>query len=480
MKKITLLIIYISFTLSGFSKDIEAYFNSKQFKLEGQGTLVENYLSISPMSINYLTNTNGKLQGQIEITQIYKQGDKIVDFKKYVLNTLEIGADSIAHEIIDQQRFVLAPGDYTFELDLKDLNAFGDTPFKYQEIVTVKGFHNVFEFSDVEFIDSYTKTDQPTEFSKSGYQIIPYILNHLSSEIIKLAYYAELYSTEEDEAFVMMQFIEDFETSQQLTKYSKLSKIKSKKVIPIMNVFNIEELPSGKYNLVLQLKNKENKIIAEQKTFFTRENPTKFDLNNFLADNTTNTFVDTYSDSLLFEYIKCLSPIASTLERSVINRVDSLNTDMKKRFFYSFWMQRDEINPQKKWSDYLVEVNKVEKQYSNQVKHGYETERGRVYLQYGPPNSIMERPNETNSYPYEIWHYYRIGRFSNKKFVFYNTDLISNDYQLLHSDMYGERYNYRWQIDLHKRNTPFESVDDTTPINDTFGNPQDNLFNNPR
>jgi hypothetical protein len=46
--------------------------------------------------------------------------------------------------------------------------------------------------------------------------------------------------------------------------------------------------------------------------------------------------------------------------------------------------------------------------------------------------------------------------------------------------MYGERNNYRWQIDLRKRNTPFESVDDTKPINDTFGSPQEDLFRNPR
>jgi GWxTD domain-containing protein len=481
MRKLIFTAIASIIGLSAFSKDIQAYYNSKQFKLEGKGTLVENYLSISPHSVVYKSNSEGKLLAQIEITQIYKQGETIVDFKKYVLTSPEIGSDSIADDFIDQQRYILKPGDYIFELEMLDLNDDKSVPFKYQEEVTVQDFSSKLNFSDAQFIESYSKTETPSEFTKSGYDIIPMVLNHLASDVFKLAYYAELYLVNaSDDMYLLTQYLEDFETSRQLSNYAKGSKVKNESITPILNVFNIQELPSGKYNLVFQLRNKDGIIVAEKKTFFTRENPTKFDINNFLADNVTNTFVDGYTDADLSKYIKCLQPIASTLENSVIKRVDSLNTDMKKRFFYSFWKQRDEVKPEDKWLAYNLEVEKVEKEYATRIKRGYETERGRVYLKYGPPNSIMERPNESNSYPYEIWHYYRIDRFSNKRFVFYNPDLITNDYDLLHSDMYGERFNYRWQIDLRKRNTPFESVDDTRPINDTFGSPQDDLFRNPR
>jgi GWxTD domain-containing protein len=478
--------LFISISLcilsfSAFAKDISTFYNSKQFKLEGKGTLVENYLSIAPHSIVYKPNANQKPQGRIEITQIYKQGNVIVDFKKYILNSPEIGQDSIADDFVDQQRFVLTPGEYVFELELLDLNDDKATAFKYQEMVTIQDFSVGIQFSDAEFIESYVKTDQPSEFTKSGYDIVPFVMNHLPSEIVKLAYYTELYLGESsNDVHILTQFIEDFETSRQLTKYAKVSKTKNERIVPVLNVFNVQELPSGKYNLVMQLKNKDGVVVAEKKTFFTRENPTNFDINNFLADNVTNTFVDNYSDADLKEYIKSLTPIASTLENNVIKRVDSLSFDMKKRFFYSFWKQRDEARPEDKWLTYNKEVEKVEKTYATKVKRGYETDRGRVYLQYGPPNSIMEKLNESNSYPYEIWHYYRIDKYSNKKFIFYDPDLITNDFQLLHSDMYGERNNYRWQIDLRKRNTPFDSVDDTRPANETFGSPQDDLFRNPR
>ena len=48
---------------------------------------------------------------------------------------------------------------------------------------------------------------------------------------------------------------------------------------------------------------------------------------------------------------------------------------------------------------------------------------GRIFLYHGPPNTITDRPNEPSAYPYQIWHYYKIGKFNNKRFIFYKPDL---------------------------------------------------------
>ena len=39
-------------------------------------------------------------------------------------------------------------------------------------------------------------------------------------------------------------------------------------------------------------------------------------------------------------------------------------------------------------------------------------------MQYGPPNSRNKVDNAASTYPYEIWHYYKLKNQSNKKFVF--------------------------------------------------------------
>ena len=96
----------------------------------------------------------------------------------------------------------------------------------------------------------------------------------------------------------------------------------------------------------------------------------------------------------------------------------------------------------------------------------------------GPPNTRTQQPNEPSAYPYEIWHYYKIGNFSNRKFVFWNQELASNNYELLHSDMFGEPNNYRWQDMLQKRNTTFENIDGGNEKRH-FGGRQDDYFTMP-
>ncbi|MNE52490.1 hypothetical protein D3C80_1471650 [compost metagenome] len=108
---------------------------------------------------------------------------------------------------------------------------------------------------------------------------------------------------------------------------------------------------------------------------------------------------------------------------------------------------------------YKKNVVLVEANYGNNFQSGFETDRGRVYLQYGQPNTIIVRETSPSEYPYEIWHYYKIKNFSNKRFVFYNPDLVNNAYRLLHSDMVGEQQNYKWQEMLVKRNNSGQGVD---------------------
>ena len=39
---------------------------------------------------------------------------------------------------------------------------------------------------------------------------------------------------------------------------------------------------------------------------------------------------------------------------------------------------------------------------------------------------MMDRFNEMDAYPYSIWHYYRAGKYTNRRFVFYQASLANN------------------------------------------------------
>ena len=102
-----------------------------------------------------------------------------------------------------------------------------------------------------------------------------------------------------------------------------------------------------------------------------------------------------------------------------------------------------------------------------------------VYLQYGAPSRTLDRELSASEYPYEMWEYNKIGIYSNKKFIFYNPDLVNNNYRLLHSDMIGELKNPRWQAELNSRSIKRGNVDDPNEYNpDSWGNNARQLLGN--
>jgi hypothetical protein len=126
---------------------------------------------------------------------------------------------------------------------------------------------------------------------------------------------------------------------------------------------------------------------------------------------------------------------------------------------------------------YKIQVQLVERIYSNNFQEGFETDRGRVYLQYGAPTNIIKKETSRSEYPFEIWVYNEIGKFSNKRFIFYNPDLVNNTYRLLHSDMIGELKNSGWQKELSKRNTTGGNVDNPNGnLQDEFGGGANEYF----
>jgi hypothetical protein len=119
-------------------------------------------------------------------------------------------------------------------------------------------------------------------------------------------------------------------------------------------------------------------------------------------------------------------------------------------------------------------VRKADLSFKTRMKKGYETDRGRVFLKYGPPNTIVDRPYEKDVVPYQVWHYYKLGTLSNRRFVFYQPDLIANEFIMLHSDVPGEITNTNWQNYL-VRNKSIE----LDPSSDYRGKSGED-FNNPR
>ena len=298
--------------------------------------------------------------------------------------------------------------------------------------------------------------------------MIPYVSDFFPSSVEKLIFYTEIYDTDkilgENEGFLLRYYIENYNTQMPLNDFNMFKRQTAAPITVVFKEFNISELPSGNYNLVIEARDRENQLLKAKRFFFQRSNPgVDIDLKDISTINITNTFVyDIMDVDTLSEYINSLYPISEPKERQFAkNQLKAQNLKLMQQYFYNFWYKRNNLNPEEEWNIYKRQLQYVNKHYSTMIKKGYETDRGRVYLQYGPPNNLVERKHEPGVYPYEIWHYYKINDQNNKKFVFYNPDIVGNEYALLHSDVRGEIGNRNWEMILHRRQTPLYDYRET-------------------
>ncbi|MBU0763846.1 MAG: GWxTD domain-containing protein [Bacteroidetes bacterium] len=464
MKNRTILfgILMSLFYMNSFSSDYpRVFFYYCPFNVPDEKPFIETYLTVLGNSLVYRSTENGKFHAGLEITIIFTREDSVVNFKKYTLNSPEIeDTNDTKPNFIDQQRFVLDQGSYGLELRISDIYQ-DSSRFQYNDTVSFTFDEDSIAFSGIEFIESYKATDRPNILTKSGMDIIPYVSDFYPENISNLTFYAEIYNTLKlfaaDESFLVNYYIKSYKSKSIHNTFTQFQKKKPAQVVPVLGTFLIEKLPSGNYELVLEIKNRENKIIGSQKVFFQRSNPSIYiDIGDFINTDAANTFACRITNAdTLSDYIMSTLPACDEREaifaRNVVSKGDLV--EMQK-FFYSFWEKKAPENPEPAWVKYNDRVKAVNHEYGTQTKKGYETDRGRVYLQYGSPNQIIEETHDPSSYPYEIWKYYTLNNQSNVKFLFYNPDIAGSDYTLLHSTLRGEIRTANWDMILHKRNTP--------------------------
>ncbi len=477
--------------LSCQASNVTAYFSYAVFNTPGKGPYVETYLTVSGNSVVF-KKEKGKYKGAVQITMTFKQGTEIVKTTSYNLLSPDVADSSNKPNFIDQQRFSLANGKYDYEIFIQDNNSEKKDQFSSKGTIEIKMSTAQIQASDIQLLESYSKSVSPSILTKNGYDLIPYGIDYYPDEMTKLAFYSETYNTDavmgKDQKFAFVYYIESYETLEKMEGYHAFSKQLASPVNVLMGQFDIKTLPTGNYNLVIEVKDNENKVQSQKKHFFQRRNVVaKIALKDIDAVDPNMTFVSKYKNKdTLKEMIRCLWPISSSSEREwQNNQIASAEESTMQKYIYAFWSNKNEKNPEGEWNKYYEQVRIVDKLFRAGKYPGYYTDRGRVYLQYGAPDARQEVTSEPDSYPYEIWQYYRIKSNdntqmqTNKKFVFYNRELAGNKYVLIHSEARGEIKDARWQLKLKQRTDFKVNLDDETPKS-TPGSAAGDLFTNPR
>ncbi|MCI4668713.1 MAG: GWxTD domain-containing protein [Bacteroidia bacterium] len=286
--------------------------------------------------------------------------------------------------------------------------------------------------------------------------IIPMVTNQTFINEKALSFYMEIYNANQvfgEKANITMRSV-IYQGDNRLFNYQSKDK---PSVAGIINVFKeeipIENLPSNIYYLQIEVfaQGRPMKTFRQKFYVYNSSIASTYDRNTIASNSDVDVF-NSYTEEELEYYLQTLRYQATIDERNFIKVLE--NYQQKKNFIFSYFERRKSSDKTVRalWNGHLMALKYVNQEFKSALKEGWQTDRGRVLLTHGIPNHVDRHPSQSGMIPYEIWRYNKLGPQNSVLFVFYDPDLATNEYQLLHSNKYGEINNPRWRTLLDSRN----------------------------
>ena len=125
----------------------------------------------------------------------------------------------------------------------------------------------------------------------------------------------------------------------------------------------------------------------------------------------------------------------------------ALSVKAKRDYLRRFWTRRDPTpgTPENELADEfyarVADANRRFREGGAFRIPGWRTDRGRIFIKYGPPDAVLSRPRPPGSLPYEVWKYTRKRLV---KYCFVDLTRFGN-YALVWTDDRLERSEPNWR-----------------------------------
>ena len=441
------------------------------------------------------TSTAETPSDSLTLTMIAFQGDDIVSFQKDNVLARPDVADSSALRHVHVARLAVPHGGIRLEW----LVSQDDSPLWQHNASVRVPMGGMPEFTDVMVVNTHapaTEWSQPS-MVHSGLDLIPKVGNAIPVNATSARFYVELHGLDEvvpTDSLFLLKFgwaDEDGQWNPSATRYLRKT---AAAIVPVFEVLPCTRTSPALRQPVMKLEAQTRDghvVVSRDVTLGDREMPTG---QPWTAPSPSDDVLlpSLHGHDTLEVVVKLLEDhlaMATTNEQSTIQQVliPGGDVDLMKRYISGFWMDRSSSIPEAEamLAQYLERIAYVDAKYG-QCKYGQGslTEMGNIYLRFGKPNTVVKRHHETDYYPYEIWHYHKAGRFNNKRFLFFAPHVVGECFELLHSDMLGERQNEDWLSQLRSRENTVQvskSMENRLNPRDTFsGEEPEDLFFNPR
>jgi GWxTD domain-containing protein len=415
---------------------------------------LEVNLEIAAQSITFKPVDTLHLQAAVEVLIAVMQGDKVINYEKYLLKSL---LTNLPIDLLDVKRLSVPAGDYRLEVVVTDVNdeknkASYNADLKVSNEATLR-------LSDVQLLRSFKPDQSEHPFTKNGFFLEPLPFSFYDQSATILAFYAEIYHADKviaHEQYGVRYFVEQDKGNGVWALISVGNQNKKPAPIDALLVqMDIRNYESGNYRLTLELRGKDFKLLTERKILFQRSNP----LLNFATaeindELLSKQFVKDLELEDLTYCLKALLPFCVSDESETVKTIIKEKDVKKMRYFvFRHFAKQDANHPENAYQRYMDVANAAHNRFKSGFRYGFETDRGRTFLKFGKPDDMIHIEDDPSAPHYEIWIYYDFPKTkqTNVKFLFYNPSLAGEDFIILHSTARGEINNPRWERELYKK-----------------------------
>jgi len=400
---------------------------------------VEVYYSFPQGGLTYVPDSAG-YSGTLDLTLTAKRKDSLMYAARWLAPHV-VGDTSVlatGMSLVSIHSISLPSGDYVLKLlarDLADDSRKDSVVFRLPVRPVGEGKTVL---SDVEFASTVRLSEQKTIFYKNKFEVRPNV-GGMYSEDQTCFLYAEAYNLlvgEDRGDYIIRSSVFDAVGREMLT-WDRPQKRKYESRV-IVDTVSIRNLKTGTYTLLLSLLDSTKKTLTSSgKKFFVYNSVLGLDSTlQSSAGVLPLTVYSTMDEPELDEEWKQTRYEALPEELSQYEGLQGV--DSKRKFLTSFWRRR----PTGMRDAYMARVAHANQNFHMMGRKGYRTDRGRVYIVYGPPDDYERHPNEPESRPYEIWTYNSIQGGVEFDFVLRSP---GGDYELVNSTHRNELHDTNWQ-----------------------------------
>jgi len=435
------------------------------FRYDAERSLAEVYLSVGAASLRYTRTDAGAFEAALPIrvairpTAVAAPAGAVRDVAfEQTLDLRFSVADTSALEdgqvFTEQVRAALAPGEYEVEAT----SAATGTSSAVGAIATlsVPDYQAAtgVALSSVQLARRISRAVDPAgPFVKNGRTVQPYPDAFYGGALPRVTYYAEVYGLPAEPAeYTLLTYLSDSSRPTPVAGTQTRTVRAVQPVDVLVGAVDVSAVPTGEYTLHVAVLDASNEAVAERTKRLFVINPDVARPEAAVAEAADDELqYEVMGEEELALNIEHARVLATSRERQ---QISALSTDGERRaYLVRFWRDRDARangaagSSRRTFYDRLTRVND---QYRYGQTVGYRTDRGRVYLTYGPPSGVDRQTFNADSAPFEVWTYENVPGEGLSEFVFvdrYN----AGEMELVHSNVTGEVSRPDWQQTLVNR-----------------------------